>query len=84
MIALAVVFIWSLWALFDVARTPPEHVTSPGKFLWALLVLVPLAGPLCWLLGGRRETPRAHVPVRPVAPDDDPEFLRRLDRPDSE
>ena len=30
--------------------------------------------------GARPPRPQAHRPVRPLAPDDDPEFLRELER----
>ena len=80
MIFIALMALLSIWALVDVVRTPAEMVTAPGKLPWALLVVVPAIGPLAWMFGGRRDTPLpTAVPVRPVAPDDDPDFLRGLD-----
>jgi hypothetical protein len=52
--------------------------------VWVLLILVVvLLGPLAWLATGRdRAAPAtgSGVPRGPVAPDDDPEFLRNLGR----
>lgn len=64
---------------------PPKHLPRP---LWALVILaVPLIGAILWfatgrpkpLFGGGAETP-APPPRTTRAPDDDPEFLRDLDR----
>jgi hypothetical protein len=49
--------------------------------VWLLIVLVPVLGGVLWLVMSRG-APSAgqRGPARgPVAPDDDPEFLRRLD-----
>jgi hypothetical protein len=80
MIAIVVMAVFSAWAFLDVTRTPSEVIAPPGKGAWALLVLVPLIGPLAWLVGGHRESASpTRVPTRPVAPDDDPDFLRGLE-----
>ena len=70
----------SLWALIDVAQTPAPRMRVVGKPLWALLVLVPVLGPAAWF-GQGRAPQRSAAAVRPLAPDDDPEFLRRLRDP---
>ena len=45
------------------------------KWLWVLACLfVPFFGGMAYLLVGRPLTP----PSKPLAPDDDPEFLRKL------
>ena len=73
----------AVYALIDCARTDATRVRLLPKTLWMLvIVLVLLLGPLAWLLGGRdRGAGRAAPsgPQRPVAPDDDPDFLRDLD-----
>ena len=57
--------------------------------LWSLAVLLPVLGPAAWFLQGRTP-PTSRTPAvgpRPLAPDDDPEFLRRLrdrNRPDGQ
>lgn len=72
----------TLYALIDCLRTPAEQVRNLPKVLWMLLiVLLAVVGPLAWLLVGRQRPapgPRRSRP-RPVAPDDDPDFLRDLD-----
>jgi hypothetical protein len=66
------------WALLDVAQTPPEAFRTLTKGTWALLVVIPLVGPLAWFALGTGHRPdRAS---RPIGPDDDPEFLRGLGR----
>lgn len=76
--------------LVDVAQTPPEQSRSLPRWAWVvLIVLVPFAGPIAWLLAGRPR--RADLRAQPtwptrdfaaqpriIAPDDDPEFLGTL------
>ena len=91
---------FTIYCLLDVVLTDSELVRNLPKPVWVLVVLlVPLAGGVVWLLAGRpaeataapggarsragrRDHPagRARRPrPRPKGPDDDPEFLRRLD-----
>ncbi|MDQ1249543.1 MAG: hypothetical protein QG597_3918 [Actinomycetota bacterium] len=69
-----------VYAFIDVLTTRP-HTTKRGpKALWAIAVLLlPVVGAVLWFLFGRPSRRRAAAP-RVVAPDDDPEFLRDLDR----
>ncbi len=73
----------AVYALVDWSRTDAARVRLLPKLLWLLvIVLVALFGPLAWLLVGRdRGAGRARPvePPRPMAPDDDPDFLRDLD-----
>ena len=69
----------------EIAQSDPRQVRQLPRGLWALVVLIPFAGPLGWLVFGRpngEEAVRAAPQPRPrvVAPDDDPEFLRSLRR----
>jgi hypothetical protein len=69
----------TVYALVDCAGSDGPSVRLLPKPLWFLVVLVPVAGPVLWLVAGRpRDLPEAPR-ARPLAPDDDPEFLRRLD-----
>jgi Phospholipase_D-nuclease N-terminal len=80
----------TVYALFSCIQTPDEDVPHLPKLLWiVLIVFVPFAGPIVWLLmsraqGSRQETvvrrPTAPPAARPMAPDDDPDFLKSLDR----
>lgn len=94
LIGLAIVAFW-LYSLFDVITTPEEEVRNVPKTLWVIIVvLIPLLGSVFWLLFGRPSAERdgtgighpadqktAQPPAAPPrGPDDDPEFLRDLER----
>ena len=71
-----------IWFIVDVLRSPGASTRTLPKFVWLLIViLLPFLGGLLWLLAGR---PRLDRPRRgwrrrgPVAPDDNPAFLRQL------
>ena len=72
----------TVYAIIDCARTGSTEVRALPKPLWLLVVvLLPVLGPVAWLVAGRsRRGPSPAPPSRPVAPDDDPEFLRELER----
>ncbi len=87
------VLVLSLYAFIDCILTPSALTRTLPKWLWVVLVVVvPVLGPVGWLLGGRParvpvEAPAASAPAPrtrsrarrgPVAPDDDPAFLRKL------
>ncbi|WP_084469451.1 PLD nuclease N-terminal domain-containing protein [Jiangella gansuensis] len=70
-----------VYALIDCLQTDSARFRSLNRFIWvAIIVLIPLVGPLLWLAIGKAREQRRPVPPpsRPVAPDDDPEFLRQL------
>ncbi len=73
----------SVYCLYDIASTPSSRVRGLPKPVWFLVVLVPVAGPLGWFFAGR-EAPRAGPAPRPkprvVGPDDDPDFLWRIEQ----
>lgn len=74
----------AVYALVDCIQTDPAEIRGPRRSIWiAIIVLVPIIGPAAWLLSrtrfvhdlGRRPR-RATAP--PVAPDDNPDFLRQI------
>ncbi len=68
-----------VWAILDVGQTPPERVRGLSKSAWSFVVLIPVLGAAAWFLQGRAPLPTtAKQQPRPLAPDDDPDFLRRL------
>lgn len=85
-----------VYCLIDCARSEEEDRSGLPKAIWMLIVLIPLFGALAWLAvsrGNRRGASAAQPPTRPqsrpptrrrstgpLAPDDDPEFLWRLDQ----
>ncbi|HZB31792.1 MAG TPA: PLDc N-terminal domain-containing protein [Streptosporangiaceae bacterium] len=79
-----------LYALVEVLTTDETDVRSLSKFTWFLIVLFAFwIGAVLWALFGRprrevastRDRPtRDRRPPAPRGPDDDPDFLRNLDR----
>jgi Phospholipase_D-nuclease N-terminal len=86
--------ILGVYALVDCIQTADKDVSGLPKLGWlAVIVLLPIIGPAAWLIAGRassRATSGLRWPAGPasaqrparrmVAPDDDPEFLRQLNR----
>ena len=72
-----------IYCIIDVLRTPRGETRSLPKWLWlVLVVLVPLIGSALWLVLGRVwRAPGSRFGRRrgPLAPDDDPTFLKQLD-----
>ena len=69
-----------IWFIVDVLRTSGSTVRTLPKFVWLLIViLIPLIGGVLWLLGGRPRGQGRRRRRGPVAPDDDPRFLKQLD-----
>ncbi|MDR2453610.1 MAG: PLD nuclease N-terminal domain-containing protein [Bifidobacteriaceae bacterium] len=76
-----------IYAVADCAADSDVDRFSVPKVLWILLIiLVPVFGPLAWLAAAKLARPRPRPAQgirpawreRPVAPDDNPQFLRRL------
>ena len=81
----ALVLVVMLYAFIDCLQTPRAYARSLPKWLWlVLVVIVPVVGAVAWLFAGRpqRASLVGAAPRRgrggPVAPDDDPAFLRKL------
>jgi hypothetical protein len=78
----------AVYALIDCAQSDADRVRGPRRTVWAaIILLLPVAGPVAWLVGGRprsgpRRPPKPVAP--PLAPDDDPEFLRQMNEIDAE
>lgn len=93
LLALVALAVW-LFCLFDVLTTDEGAVRNLSKFGWFLVVLLGLEpGAVLWLIFGRPRRSRVTADIRlglprtarpgpeaPRGPDDDPEFLRSLDR----
>jgi hypothetical protein len=79
----------TIYALFSCIQTRDEDVPYLPKLVWILLIVfVPFAGPIVWLLSVRyydRQQVTVNRPApkrprgRPLAPDDDPDFLASLE-----
>jgi len=71
----------TVFAVVDCALTERRRVRALPKWAWLLIALVvPLVGPLLWLLIGRGSA-RTRPVVRVIGPDDDPDFLGSRGRP---
>ncbi len=72
----------AIYALVDCARTAEDAVRGFPKIWWVVLIAaVTLAGPIAWLIAGRPKKAKVLQASRgPIGPEDDPEFLRRLNR----
>ena len=78
----------SIYALISCIQTRNEDVPYLPKLVWVvLIVFLPYVGPIVWILvswrsrAAQRPRPVSSTPKsRPVAPDDDPDFLASLDR----
>ncbi|MFI9809304.1 PLD nuclease N-terminal domain-containing protein [Streptomyces sp. NPDC052301] len=91
---LLVLALW-IYAFVDCLNTPEEEVRHLPKVVWVIIILLfgeVLVGPLAWLITGKvRHAPaNGSTPAerhrdaaeRWVAPDDNPEFLKSLERDD--
>ena len=72
----------TIYALVDCVQTEESRQRNLPKALWILLILLlPLVGPIAWLVAGRPGPGRGrgtNRPSSPRGPDDDPDFLRNL------
>lgn len=73
----------TITAIVECVQTPVPRLLP--RWLWfVVVVVVPVLGPLAWFALGRLPRPRGTGPSGgtrrgPVAPDDDPSFLRQLE-----
>ena len=78
-VAVLVVFVYGL---IDVIRTERHQTKGISKPAWIVVqIVLPVIGAVLWFLIGR---PRGTGPTpvtysHPIAPDDDPDFLRNLE-----
>jgi membrane protein implicated in regulation of membrane protease activity len=81
LILITLVIIFTVFTTVFAASAPATEVRSLPKWAWVLLCLfvAPLGG-IFYLIYGRPDGTRGSKPKRTVAPDDDPEFLRDLER----
>jgi hypothetical protein len=82
--------ILAIYALVDCVQTPSGDVRVLPKLAWMALIVLPVLGPVLWLVFGRDDSVVRRLlfpaptggpapgPRRALAPDDDPDFLRGL------
>lgn len=73
-----------VWSIVDIVLFDPRRVRAVPKPAWILIVLLPVIGPLLWIFIGRGRADRSRAGGGgrrgPVAPDDDPAFLNKLNK----
>lgn len=69
-----------VYGLVSLWLTPARHVRIFPRWTWFLLiVLLPIVGPLTWIVAGTDKHQQSQTPPpAPKAPDDDPDFLAKL------
>jgi hypothetical protein len=71
---------FTIYALVDVAMTQAPRIRAFPKAVWiALIVVLPVIGPVLWLLIGKSKPSRSRPTNTRKAPDDDPSFLGTID-----
>jgi hypothetical protein len=84
---LLVLALW-IYAFVDCLNTPEEDVRGMPKLAWVFVILLfggVLVGPIAWLIAGRARRDPADATAAPgqwIAPDDNPEFLKSLNKDD--
>ena len=70
-----------VFSIIDIITIDERRVRGLPKFLWvAIVVFLPIAGVILWFTIGRARAEGGGGQRRPIAPDDDPNFLRNLRR----
>lgn len=81
LVAVAVLAIF-VYGLVDVIRTDRHLARGISKTAWIVVMIVlPVVGAALWFIIGRPrgESPAPQAYTHPMAPDDDPDFLRNLE-----
>ncbi|MDR1432308.1 MAG: PLD nuclease N-terminal domain-containing protein [Propionibacteriaceae bacterium] len=68
-----------IYCVVEVAQSDSQRVRVAPRWLWAVAVIaLPGVGSIAWLFFGRptKQPPRPRQ--QPMAPDDDPDWLRKL------
>ena len=78
-----IVALLMIYCVVEVAQAPPYAVRRMPRWMWATVIIcVPLIGAACWLFFGRPNAEslgtKKKRSQRPLAPDDDVDFLRGL------
>jgi hypothetical protein len=72
---LVVALVLAIAALIDLGKAP-----AAKRARWFFLVLIPILGPLAWFFFGNRPDFGGNNSKRVMGPDDDPDYLWRLEK----
>lgn len=76
---------FTIYALVDLFMTHTPRVRAFPKPLWiAVIVVLPVLGPVLWLLVGKAKGKKRPAPSTGRTPDDDASFLSAIDREESD
>ncbi|MCU1407004.1 MAG: hypothetical protein JWQ43_3307 [Glaciihabitans sp.] len=79
-VLVGVLVAFTVFTLIDLLMTEKGRIRALNKPLWALIIIIlPALGGILWLALGKSRSGPARG-SRTVAPDDDPTFLRGLNR----
>lgn len=77
--AIVVAVVLTVYAVIDCAMTDAKRARALSKPVWLLVVLVvPVIGPILWILFGKGLLLKPVAEAQQSAPDDDDAFLRSL------
>ncbi|HET7723299.1 MAG TPA: PLD nuclease N-terminal domain-containing protein [Propionibacteriaceae bacterium] len=79
-VVIAVVVIGlGVYAFVQALQTDATQIRFMPRWLWIAVILAfPVIGPGAWIVAGRESLSATGQEHRPLGPDDDPDFLRRL------
>ncbi|WP_344337249.1 PLD nuclease N-terminal domain-containing protein [Brevibacterium salitolerans] len=81
-VGIVIVVAVMLYSVFDCALRPRDQIAALPKWAWILAILLfPVIGAVLWFVIGRRlpgGSGRRPQAQGPLAPDDDPDFLKRI------
>lgn len=76
---------FTVYALVDLFMTHTPRVRAFPKPVWiAVIVALPVVGPVLWLLVGKARAKKPQPPKTGRTPDDDASFLSAIDREESD
>jgi len=86
---IVIAIVLMIFAVVDIAAIDRSRIRVLPRAVWVAIAVAPIVGPLLWFFVGRQRpgggpsvVAAASAPHRlgPIAPDDDPDFLGRLQR----
>ncbi|MHB1008969.1 MAG: PLD nuclease N-terminal domain-containing protein [Propionibacteriaceae bacterium] len=68
-----------VYAFVQALQTDATQIRFMPRWLWVAVILAfPVIGPAAWIVAGREGRAAITEDRRPLGPDDDPDFLRKL------